>query len=102
MIHQDLTTPVKGLDAFPEDEIPTQVNAVFQFYHLMVAIGMLLIALSLYAGFLWWRGKLFNQRWLMWVFVLGCFLASNCQSGRMVCCGNGSSALGGLRTFENL
>jgi len=74
LIHQDFTTPVKGLGAFPEDEIPTQVNAVFQFYHLMVAIGMVLIALSLYAGFLWWRGKLFKQRWLMWVFVWAVFL----------------------------
>ncbi|WNB18658.1 cytochrome ubiquinol oxidase subunit I [Marivirga arenosa] len=74
LIHQDFTTPVKGLDAFPEDEIPTQVNAVFQFYHLMVAIGMLLIGLSLFAGFLWWRGKLFQFRWLMWVFVWAVFL----------------------------
>jgi len=74
LIHQDFTTPVKGLDAFPEDEIPTQINAVFQFYHIMVAIGMLLIGLSLFAGFLWWRGKLFNYRWLMWVFVGAVFL----------------------------
>lgn len=74
LIHQDFTTPVKGLDAFPEDEIPTQVNAVFQFYHIMVAIGMILIGLSLFAGFLWWRGKLFDYRWLMWVFVWAVFL----------------------------
>jgi cytochrome d ubiquinol oxidase subunit I len=74
LIHQDFTTPVKGLDAFPEDEIPTQVNAVFQFYHLMVAIGMMLIGLTLFAGFLWWRGKLFDYRWLMWVFVWAVFL----------------------------
>jgi len=74
LIHQDFTTPMKGLDAFPEDEIPTQVNAVFQFYHIMVAIGMALIGLSLFAGFLWWRGKLFDYRWLMWVFVWAVFL----------------------------
>ncbi len=30
---------------------------------------MALIALSLYSVFLWWRGTLFDKRWLLWVFV---------------------------------
>jgi cytochrome d ubiquinol oxidase subunit I len=69
LLYQDFETPVKGLNYFPEDERPEAVNAIFQFYHIMVAIGMFLIALSLFAGFQWWRGKLFQQRWLLWVFV---------------------------------
>lgn len=69
LLHQDFETPVLGLNAFPEDERPTAVNAIFQFYHIMVAIGMFLIALTLFASFHWWRGTLFNQRWLLWVFV---------------------------------
>lgn len=69
LIHQDFDAPVTGLNAFPADEIPGNVNAVFQFYHLMVAIGMTLIALSLTALFFWWRGTLFEQRWLLWLFV---------------------------------
>ncbi len=69
LIHGDFKEPVKGLNAFPEDERPGAVNAIFQFYHIMIAIGMFLIALSLYAGWQWWRGKLFEKRWLMWVFV---------------------------------
>jgi cytochrome d ubiquinol oxidase subunit I len=69
LLHQDMETPVKGLNAFPEDERPTAVNAIFQFYHLMVAIGMALIFLSVFAGIQWWRGKLFQQRWLLWIFV---------------------------------
>lgn len=74
LTHFDFETPVKGLNAFPEDERPTALNAIFQFYHFMVAIGMFLIALTLYACFQWWRGKLFNQRWLLWVFVWAVFL----------------------------
>ncbi|MEM9051014.1 MAG: cytochrome ubiquinol oxidase subunit I [Bacteroidota bacterium] len=74
LIHQDFETPVQGLDAFPEDEIPTQVNAVFQFYHLMVAIGLTLIGLSLLAAFLLYRKKLFEQRWLLWIFVFAVLL----------------------------
>ena len=40
----------------------------------MIAIGMTLIALSVFAGFLWWRDKVFNYRWLLWVFVFGAIL----------------------------
>lgn len=69
LLHQDFETPVRGLNSFPPDERPGQVNAVFQFYHIMVAIGMVLIGLSLLAAWLWRRGRLFEQRWLMRVFV---------------------------------
>lgn len=68
LLHQDFETPVTGLNAFPEDERPGQVNAVFQFYHLMVAIGMALIGLTLLACFFWWRGSLFDKRWLLILF----------------------------------
>ena len=74
LLHQDFETPVTGLNAFPEDERPTALNAIFQFYHLMVAIGMFLIALSVYACFEWWRGRLFDKKWLLWVFVFTALL----------------------------
>ena len=69
LLHYNFDEPVTGLNAFPEDERPTALNAIFQFYHFMVAFGMIMIGLTLYASFQWWRGKLFEQRWLMWVFV---------------------------------
>lgn len=74
LLHNDFKAPVRGLNDFPENERPTALNAIFQFYHLMVAIGMFLIALTLYASFQWWRGKLFQQRWLLWVFVFAVLL----------------------------
>lgn len=74
MLHQDLNAPITGLNAFPEEDRPSQVNAVFQFYHLMVAIGMFLIALSLLGVWQWWRGKLFDNKWLMWTFVFTAIL----------------------------
>jgi len=70
LTHFDFETPVKGLDYFPKDEQPTAINAIFQFYHLMVAIGMFLIALTIFACIQWYRGKLFQHKWLLWVFVL--------------------------------
>lgn len=74
LLHQDFSTPVTGLNAFPEDERPTALNAIFQFYHFMVAFGMMMIALTLYASWQWWRGKLFEQRWLLWAFVFAVLL----------------------------
>jgi cytochrome bd ubiquinol oxidase subunit I len=74
MLHQDFTTPVTGLNAFDKNDRPSMVNFVFQTYHLMIAIGMLLIGLTLYALFLWWRRKLFNKRWLMILFSFSVLL----------------------------
>lgn len=69
LVHYDFDEPVKGLTYYPEDERPTAINAIFQFYHLMVTFGVLMIGLTLLAVFYWWRGTLFQQRWLLWVFV---------------------------------
>ena len=74
LLYQDFDKPVIGLNAFPEDERPTALNAIFQFYHIMVAIGMFLIALTLFAAFQWWRGRLFESRWLLQVFVFAVLL----------------------------
>ncbi len=69
MVHGDFEAPVKGLKAFAPTDRPGNPNLTFQSYHIMIAIGMFLIAFTSYAGFLWWRGKLFENRWLMIAFV---------------------------------
>lgn len=74
LLHNDFTTPVKGLNSFPINDRPKQVNAIFQVYHLMVAIGMAIIALTLFAVFLWWRGKLFKYKWLLSIFSFSVLL----------------------------
>ncbi len=73
LVYQDANEPVTGLRAFaPEDRPP--VNAVFQSYHIMVGIGMLLILLSLLGVLGWWRGWLFEKRWLLFIFVFSVVL----------------------------
>ena len=68
LIFGDSQKPVTGLNAFtPSDRPP--VNIVFQSYHLMVAIGFGLIAISVIGIFFWRRGSLFNKKWLLWIFV---------------------------------
>ncbi len=74
LVDFDFNAPIKGLNSFPEEDRPGAVNAVFQFYHLMIIIGILLIAISVYASFLWWKGKLFDKRWLLLILVYSVFL----------------------------
>lgn len=74
LLYYNFDTPVKGLDAFPEDEQPKAVNAIFQFYHIMVAIGMFLIGITLFASFMAWKNRLFETQWLMKLFVISVLL----------------------------
>lgn len=69
LTHWDFNAPVTGLNAFPKTDRPSAVNFVFQTYHIMISIGMFLIALTLTATFLLWKKKLFSQKWLMTIFV---------------------------------
>ena len=64
---------VKGLTEWArEDRPPVQIT--FQTYHMMVGLGMYFIGITLFALFLMWRGKLFEQKWLMWIFVFSVVL----------------------------
>lgn len=68
LTHGHVNAPVTGLKAFsPEDRPPVQ--RVFQLYHLMVAIGLGMIAVAVAGTFLCWRGILFRHRWMLWVLV---------------------------------
>ena len=78
LVHMDPDAPVIGLDQFPEEDWPN-VGLVFQTYHLMIGLGMLFIALSVCGVFFWWRGTLFEQRWLLKIYVfavLGAYVAN--------------------------
>jgi len=74
LVHGDFNAPIPGLKAFPRDERPSQVNSVFQFYHLMILVGMAMITLSLLGSWFWWKKTLFGKRWLMWIFAFSVLL----------------------------
>ena len=53
-----------GLKDFaPEDRPP--VWPVFFSFRIMVAIGLLMIAIGFVGAWLWWRGRLFDTRWFL-------------------------------------
>jgi cytochrome d ubiquinol oxidase subunit I len=78
LVYDDPNVPVLGLDKFRREHWPP-LGTSFVSYHLMVALGIYFIALTLFASFLRWRRTLFQKRWLLWVFVvsvIGPFVAN--------------------------
>jgi cytochrome d ubiquinol oxidase subunit I len=61
---------VKGLDAFPRDEWPTNIELLYYSYHIMVGLGTLFIAITLIATLMLSMGKLFSNRWMLWILLL--------------------------------
>lgn len=68
LVHGNFHTPVTGLDKFPANDWPP-IRLPFLTYHIMVALGTFFILITLLAVFFRWRGTLYEQRWLLWIFV---------------------------------
>ncbi len=60
-----LMLPLK--DFLPEER--PNVFLTFMSFRIMIALGTLFIFVTLLTCFFWWRGSLFEKRWLMWVWV---------------------------------
>lgn len=69
LVHRDFGKAVPGFDQLENTWGRPPVWLSFQSYHLMVACGMFLVALAVLALWLLRGGRLWEQRWLLWVFV---------------------------------
>ncbi len=64
---------VTGLEAFPPAQYPP-INLVFQVYHLMFGLGGIFVLIGLVGLlFFFWKRKIFETRWLLWLFVVTVF-----------------------------
>lgn len=61
---------VRGLEDFPEDTWPDNIELLYYAFHLMVTLGMIFIALMIVANIQRFRGKLETSRWLLWPLML--------------------------------
>jgi cytochrome bd ubiquinol oxidase subunit I len=61
---------VKGLNEFPKETWPTNVPGLYYAYHIMIGLGTIFMGILSLAAFLWWRKRLFQTRWLLWIMVL--------------------------------
>jgi cytochrome d ubiquinol oxidase subunit I len=61
---------VKGMDAFPPDQLPDNVELLYFAYHIMAGLGTLQILLMGVSGLLLWRHRLYQTRAVLWVLML--------------------------------
>ena len=69
LLFGDPSKPMIGTDQFAPSDRPPAVIPFFT-WRIMVGLGCFFILITLLACLLLWRGSLFEQRWLMWVFVV--------------------------------
>ena len=61
---------VRGLEEYPEDTWPDNIELLYYSFHLMITLGTIFIVLMAYAGFQNWRGRMGSSTWLLWVLML--------------------------------
>jgi cytochrome d ubiquinol oxidase subunit I len=61
---------VRGLEEFPEDVWPDNVELLYYAFHLMITLGTVFILLMGCAAFQSWRGQLESNTWLLWLLML--------------------------------
>ncbi len=66
----DFSADVRGLDSFPENEWPTNIELLYYSFHVMVGLGTLFIAHMALAALQLLRRRLATSRWLLWMLAL--------------------------------
>ena len=61
---------MKGLNEFPRDQWPEPLPLLFYSYHIMAGLGTYFAFIMVVAALLLWRGKLFQNRWVLWALLL--------------------------------
>jgi cytochrome d ubiquinol oxidase subunit I len=70
LTHYRWTAEVKGLQAFPRDQWPTNIPLLYYSYHIMVGLGTIFIAIMVLSALLLWRKRLYFSRWALWILML--------------------------------
>ena len=70
LTHRRWNASVTGLDQFPPDQRPDNVGLLYYSYHLMVGLGTLFVLLMALAAVALWRGRLEQNRPLLWALVV--------------------------------
>jgi len=61
---------VHGLDEYPQDSWPDNIELLYYSFHLMITFGTLFILLMACASFQVWRNRLDSTTWLLWALML--------------------------------
>ena len=61
---------VHGLDEYPAEVWPDNIELLYYSFHLMITLGTIFIVLMAYAAFENWRRRLHSNRCLLWALML--------------------------------
>jgi cytochrome d ubiquinol oxidase subunit I len=70
LIYGSFGNTVTGLNDFPVEQWPTNVELLDYAYHIMVGLGTMFILLMLISAGLLWGGRLYSSRRVLWVLML--------------------------------
>ena len=70
LVNGSFHSNVRGLEEFPEDTWPDNIELLYYAFHLMVTLGMIFIALMTVANVQRFRGRLESSNWLLWPLML--------------------------------
>jgi len=70
LVNGTFESNVRGLDEFPENTWPDNIELLYYAFHLMVTLGMIFIGLMALANLQRFRGKLETSTWLLWPLML--------------------------------
>jgi cytochrome d ubiquinol oxidase subunit I len=60
---------VRGLDAFPVDAWPTNIEILYYSFHIMAGLGTIFVVLMFAGAVQLWRGRLEKSRVLLWLLL---------------------------------
>ena len=69
LTYQDWDMQIKGMNEFKEEELPTNIPALYYSYHIMVGLGTFFIGIMAIAAFFLWRKKLYTHKLVLWMIM---------------------------------
>lgn len=70
LAYGSFASKVRGLNDFPRDEWPDNIELLYYSYHIMAGLGTVLILIMATSTYLLWRGALIQSRRMLWVLFL--------------------------------
>ena len=61
---------VRGLMEFPKDQWPDNIPLLYYAYHIMVGLGTIFVAIYALAGWMMYRGRLYQTPLILWALML--------------------------------
>jgi cytochrome d ubiquinol oxidase subunit I len=61
---------VKGLNEFPKDTWPDNIELLYYAFHIMITLGMIFFVIMGWANWKRWRGRLESSTGLLWILML--------------------------------